>query len=139
MANKWLQYPVQLGYLIGSLEIDVVGGWRYMYGFGAPIAIIMGIGMVILPPSPRWLLLRAVQGKGLIDEIKENAVLALRKLRRRSAGDSVSEAQINDTMRTLESSYAKEEPGESFMEVFEGASLKAFIIGGGLVLFQQVV
>lgn len=132
-------YPVQLGYLVGSLEIDVVGGWRYMYGFGAPIAIVMGIGMVILPPSPRWLLLRAVQGKGLINELKENAILALRKLRRRPADDSLSETQINDAMRTLESSYAKEEPGGSFMEVFEGANLKAFIIGGGLVLFQQVV
>lgn len=109
-----------------------------MYGVSAPVAFLMGLGMWLLPPSPRWLLLRAVQGKGIIQDLKEKASLALSKLRGRPPGDKVSERQIDDTLVSLKSAYADEESEGSFFEVFQGPSLKAFIIGGGLVLFQQV-
>ncbi|MCI00224.1 D-xylose-proton symporter-like 2, partial [Trifolium medium] len=52
------------GYALGSLLVDTVAGWRYMFGISSPVAVIMGIGMWWLPASPRWLLLRAIQGKG---------------------------------------------------------------------------
>lgn len=109
-----------------------------MYGVSAPIALLMGIGMWVLPPSPRWLLLRAVQGKGSIQDLKEKASFALSKLRGRPPGDNVSERQIEDTLISLKSAYADQESEGSFLEVFQGPSLKAFIIGGGLVFFQQV-
>ncbi|KAF8395155.1 hypothetical protein HHK36_019096 [Tetracentron sinense] len=126
---------ILLGYLVGSVGINAVGGWRYMYGVSAPIAVLMGLGMWSLPPSPRWLLLRGVQGKGSLQEYKEKAIQALGKLRGRPAGDKVSERQIEDTLVSLKSAYTDE---GSFWEVFQGPSLKAFIIGGGLVLFQQI-
>ncbi|PIA60425.1 hypothetical protein AQUCO_00300138v1 [Aquilegia coerulea] len=129
---------ILFGYLIGSIEIDAVGGWRYMYGLSAPIAALMGIGMWSLPPSPRWLLLRAVQGKGSLQEYKEKAIQALGRLRGRPSGDKISERQIEDTLVSLKSAYGAEESEGSFWEVFQGANLKAFIIGGGLVLFQQI-
>ncbi|RZR78912.1 hypothetical protein BHM03_00004463 [Ensete ventricosum] len=127
-----------LGYLVGSVEITAVGGWRYMYGLSAPIALVMALGMWTLPPSPRWLLLRAVQGKGALEDYKEKALNALAKLRGRPAGDKISERQIDETLVSLKAAYAEEESEGSVLEVFQGASLKAFIIGGGLVLFQQV-
>jgi MFS family permease len=33
-----------LGYFVGSFQIDAVGGWRYMFGVSAPVALIMGLG-----------------------------------------------------------------------------------------------
>lgn len=129
---------LQLGYFVGSFEINAIGGWRYMYGISAPIALLMGIGMWLLPPSPRWLLLRAAQGKGSIKEYKEKAVLALSKLRGRPPGDKVSEKQIEETYVSLKSAYADQESEGSLLEVFQGPNLKAFIIAVGLVLFQQV-
>lgn len=129
---------LQLGYFVGSFEINAIGGWRYMYGISAPIALLMGIGMWLLPPSPRWLLLRAAQGKGSVKEYKEKAILALSKLRGRPAGDKVSEKQIEETYVSLKSAYADQESEGSLFEVFQGPNLKAFIIAGGLVLFQQV-
>lgn len=129
---------MQLGYFVGSYEINAVGGWRYMYGVSAPIALVMGLGMLSLPPSPRWLLLRAVQGKGSLQEYKEKAIIALQRLRGWSTGDKVSEKQIEDTIVSLKSAYTDQESEGSFLEVFRGPSLKALIIGGGLVLFQQV-
>ena len=109
-----------------------------MYGLSAPVALIMGLGIWSLPQSPRWLLLRAVQGKGPIQELKEKAIVALSKLRGRPPGDKVSEKQIEDTLISLKSAYKDQESEGSFLEVFQGPSLKAFVIGGGLVLFQQV-
>lgn len=109
-----------------------------MYGSSVPVAILMGLGMLSLPTSPRWLLLRAVQGKGSLNDYKEKAIVALSKLRGRPPGDKESERQIEDTLKSLESAYGDQESEGSFLEVFQGPSLKAFIIGGGLVLFQQV-
>lgn len=110
-----------------------------MFGLSAPVALLMGLGMWSLPPSPRWLLLRGVQGKGPIQDYKERAILALSKLRGRPPGDKVSERQIEDTLISLKSAYKDQETEGSFLEVFQGPSLKAFVIGGGLVLFQQVL
>lgn len=124
---------------MGSVEINAVGGWRYMYGFAAPIAALMGLGVWSLPPSPRWLLLRAVQGKASMKEYKEKAINALSRLRGRPAGDRVSVVQIEETLVSLKSVYEDQVAEASFWEVFQGPSLKAFIIGGGLVFFQQVL
>ncbi|KAG1365842.1 D-xylose-proton symporter-like 3, chloroplastic [Cocos nucifera] len=138
LKELFIVLGILLGYLVGSIQISAVGGWRYMYGFSAPIAVLMGIGMWSLPPSPRWLLLRAVQGKASLEVYKEKAIHALGKLRGRPAGDEVSEGQIDDTLISLKAAIAEQEQEASFWEMFEGASLKAFIIGGGLVLFQQI-
>ncbi|XP_044483304.1 D-xylose-proton symporter-like 3, chloroplastic [Mangifera indica] len=126
------------GYFVGSFQINEVGGWRYMYGLSAPIALLMGLGMWSLPPSPRWLLLRAFQGKGSLQEYKEKAMVSLSKLRGRPPGDKISERQIEDTLLSVKSAYNEEKSEGSLLEVFQGPSLKAFIIGGGLVLFQQI-
>ncbi|MQL79257.1 hypothetical protein Taro_011694 [Colocasia esculenta] len=138
LKELFIVLGILLGFLVGSVQIDAVGGWRYMYGLSAPLAALMGAGMLSLPPSPRWLLLRAVQGKGSLEEYKQKAINALGKLRGRPAGDRLSERQIEDTLISLKSAYDEQEQEGSFLEVFEGASLKAFIIGGGLVLFQQI-
>ncbi|KAL9296583.1 hypothetical protein ACSQ67_022479 [Phaseolus vulgaris] len=90
------------------------------------------------PPSPRWLLLRAVQGKGSFQDLKEKAIISLSKLRGRPPGDKESERQIEDTLLSLKSAYGQQESEGNFLEVFQGPNLKAFIIGGGLVLFQQI-
>ncbi|KAH9626592.1 hypothetical protein KSS87_005443 [Heliosperma pusillum] len=138
LKELFIVLGILTGYFVGSFQIDVVGGWRYMFGLSVPIAIIMGLGMLSLPTSPRWLLLRGVQGKGPLEQVKEDAIAALSKLRGRPAGDKVSEAQIEETLVSLKSAYQDQESEGSFLEVFQGANLKAFIIGGGLVLFQQI-
>lgn len=138
LKELFIVLGILMGFLVGSIQINAVGGWRYMYGFGVPISLLMGLGMWSLPPSPRWLLLRAVQGKGSFQEYKEKAISALSKLRGRPPGDKVSEKQIEESLVSLKSAYKEDETEGSFLEVFQGPSLKAFVIGGGLVLFQQI-
>ncbi|KAL8140326.1 hypothetical protein V2J09_006347 [Rumex salicifolius] len=138
LKELFIVLGILLGYFVGSFEINVVGGWRYMFGMSIPLAFLMGVGMFSLPPSPRWLLLRAAQGKGALQEYKEKAIVALGKLRGRPAGDKLSERQMDETLVSVKSAYMDQDSDGSFLEVFEGPSLKAFIIGGGLVLFQQI-
>lgn len=109
-----------------------------MFGLSAPIAMIIGIGTWSLPPSPRWLLLREVQGQGSGPDYKEEAVLALSKLRGRPPGDKISQMQIDDALISLKSQSDEQESEGSLLDVVQGPNLKAFTIGGGLVLFQQV-
>ncbi|KAI3788079.1 hypothetical protein L2E82_00723 [Cichorium intybus] len=137
LKELFIVLGILMGYFVGSFQIDAIGGWRYMFGFSAPIAVLMGLGVWGLPQSPRWLLLRAVQGKASLQEYKEKAVVALSKLRGRPSGDKVSEKQIEETLVSLKTAYGEESEGSIF-EVFQGPSLKAFVIGGGLVLFQQI-
>ncbi|KAF3320777.1 D-xylose-proton symporter-like 3 [Carex littledalei] len=56
---------ILLGYLVKSLEINTVGS-----GATCIVVVISVIGMLLLPCSLRWLLLRAVQGKGPMEEYK---------------------------------------------------------------------
>ncbi|TQD80610.1 hypothetical protein C1H46_033862 [Malus baccata] len=123
------------GYGIGSLLVDIVAGWRYMYGVSAPLAIIMGIGMWWLPASPRWILLCAIQGRGNMHELKETAISCLCRLRGRAIGDSAPE-QVDEMLAEL--AYVGEEKEATLGEMFHGKCLKALVIGGGLVLFQQI-
>lgn len=108
-----------------------------MFGFSAPLAAIMAVGMWSLPPSPRWLLLRAVQGKGPVEDNKKKAMNALRRLKGPSASDKVLTDEIENNLSSVKAAYADQAEGSIF-QVFEGPSLKAFTIGGGLVLFQQI-
>ncbi|XP_051138084.1 D-xylose-proton symporter-like 2 [Andrographis paniculata] len=124
-----------LGYIVGSLLVEVVAGWRYMYGVSSPLSLIMGIGMWWLPPSPRWILLRAIQGKGEMLVLREAAISSLCRLRGEAIGDSASQ-KVDEIMSEL--SYLQEEEEASITELFQGKCLKALTIGGGLVLFQQI-
>lgn len=126
---------MQFGYIVGSLYVDVVFGWRYMYASSAPVALIMGIGMWWLPPSPRWLLLCAIQGKGSLPETREISVRCLCRLRGKAIESSASQ-QVDAILGELASGGKENEA--SFLEIFQGKCLKALIIGAGLVFFQQV-
>lgn len=135
LKEFFIVFGMVIGYTIGSLLVDTVSGWRYMYGASTPLAIIMGIGMWWLPPSPRWLLLCAIQGKGNIQELRENAICCLCRLRGEAITDSAP-AQIDDMLSEFSSNGDEKEV--TFLEMFQGKCLKALSIGAGLVLFQQI-
>ncbi len=129
---------ILLGYLVGSILIGVEGGWRMRFGFGAPIALLMGVGMWWLPPSPRWLLLRGLQGGGEEQEFKARASSALLRLRGNCFSQNMAEEQVEDTWLSLQAASEGQELNVSLAELFQGINLKALLIGTGLVFFQQI-
>ncbi|KAJ0237195.1 D-xylose-proton symporter-like 2 [Hirschfeldia incana] len=124
------------GYGIGSLWVTVTSGWRYMYATIIPLPVIMGIGMCWLPASPRWLLLRSLQGKGNVENLQQAAIKSLRRLRGSVVVDSSVE-QVNEILAEL-SSVGEEDKEATLGELFQGKCLKALTIAGGLVLLQQI-
>ncbi|CAI9767780.1 unnamed protein product [Fraxinus pennsylvanica] len=124
-----------VSYIVGSLLVETVAGWRYMYGVSIPLSLIMGIGMWWLPESPRWILLRAIQGKGNEQGLRENAITCLCRLRGQSISDSAPK-QVDEILSEL--SHLREEQEATIAEMFQGKCLKALIIGAGIVLFQQI-
>lgn len=121
--------------MVGSLLVDVTAGWRYMYATAIPFAVIMVIGMWWLPASPRWILLRAIQEKGDMQDLREYAIYCLRRLR----GEAISNLATQEVEEIVsELSYISEEGEATLGEMFQGKCLKALTIGAGLVLFQQV-
>ncbi|XP_010489652.1 PREDICTED: D-xylose-proton symporter-like 1, partial [Camelina sativa] len=123
------------GYGIGSLWVTVISGWRYMYATILPVPVIMGIGMCWLPASPRWLLLRAIQGKSNVENLQQAAIRSLLRLRGPAIADSAAE-QVNEILADL--AFVGEDKEATFGELFRGKCLKALTIAGGLVLFQQI-
>ncbi|EEF42346.1 sugar transporter, putative [Ricinus communis] len=123
------------GYGVGSLLVDIVRGWRYMYVASAPLAVIMGVGMWCLPQSPRWILLCAMQGKGNMQDLKETAICCLCKLRGGAIGDAAP-ALVEEMLSEL--AFVGEEKETSLRDLFKGKCLKALTIGAGLVIFQQI-
>ncbi|KAG0474602.1 hypothetical protein HPP92_014288 [Vanilla planifolia] len=123
------------GYISSNLYVDFVGGWRYMYATGTTFCLVMGIGMWWLPPSPRWLLLCAKQGRESISDVRETAITCLCRLRGLAVRDEASE-QIDAIL--LELSVDDQDRKVTFLEIFQGKCLKALIIGVGLLFFQQI-
>lgn len=128
-------FGMLLGYTVGSLLVEVVSGWRYMYGISVPLSIFMGIGMWWLPASPRWILLCAIQGKGDMQGLRETAVNCLCRVRSKAVTESAYE-QVDEILSEL--SNLSEERETTFGEIFQGKCLKALTIGAGLILFQQI-
>jgi MFS family permease len=87
----------------GYFEIGEVGGWRWMYGLSAPAAVVMAAGMLWLPESPRWLLLRAVDEKGDPSQLKAEARTCIKRLRGRRATDANADAQVGLARRCPDS------------------------------------
>ncbi|KAL7003802.1 Vacuolar glucose transporter 1 [Sarracenia purpurea var. burkii] len=124
-----------VGYTVGSLLVDTVSGWRFMYGASISLAVVMGIGMWWLPASPRWLLLCAIQGKGNMQDLRQTAISCMCRLRGEAIGESAPQ-QVDEILAEL--AYVGEVKESGIAEMFQGKCLKALIIGAGLVFFQQI-
>lgn len=56
---------IMCSYFIGYVFANGEGSWRYMFAIGILPAVLLGIGMLFLPESPRWLI-----KQGLADKAK---------------------------------------------------------------------
>jgi SP family galactose:H+ symporter-like MFS transporter len=115
------QLAITVG-ILGSYLVDYIfagkGQWQMMVGFGAVPGIILGIGMLVMPESPRWF---ALKGRN------EEAKSVLMRIR---AQDNV-EAELQEIETTL-----KEEKGD-WRQLLSPTMRRLLLIGLGLAFFQQ--
>ncbi len=94
-------------------------GWRWMFGLAAVPSALLGIGMVFMPESPRWLVSHGHEdmGRSVLQHIRGTAA-------------------VDDEVQEIRQSSVRQSSSWSGLL---GPSLRpAMIVGIGLALFQQV-
>ncbi|GBD47311.1 sugar transporter [Methylopila sp. Yamaguchi] len=113
---------ILLSYVVAYLLSEVDGGWRWMLAIGCLPGVVLGLGMLVLPESPRWL-----AGQGRHDEASD----ALRRLR--DGGDVTFE--LNQLRTDLKTEHGQIAPWSALLEPRVRIPL---IVGVGLAIFQQI-
>ena len=116
------QLAITIGIVVSYLvdfSLAAFQGWRYMLGLAAIPAVILGIGMLPLPDTPRWL-------------INHNEADNARKVLKRIQGKDDVEGEIKE----IQDSLKKQRGGRA--ELFNPLVKPALVIGVSLAIFQQV-
>ena len=116
------QLAITLGILLAYLVDFALAGaeaWRWMLGLAAAPAVVLFVGMYLVPETPRWLI-----KNGLMDEAR--AVL------RRSRGREDVEGEIEE-IREVE----REESTTGVRELLSPWVRPMLVVGVGLAMLQQ--
>jgi sugar porter (SP) family MFS transporter len=112
---------ILVSYLIGyALAAD--GAWRWMLGLGGVPGVVLAVGMVFLPETPRWL-----AGHGHPDKARA----ALRQLRGPGADIEAEAGQLRSDLTSTTQALPENRLGHA-------ARRLPLIVGIGLAVFQQV-
>ena len=119
------QLAVTLGILVSYLvgyAFAASGSWRWMLGLGGVPGVILAVGMLLLPETPRWL-----AGHGHADQARA----ALRRLRGRHVDIESEVRQLRADLKHTAQALPQSKLGHS-------AAQLPLIVGIGLAIFQQV-
>lgn len=112
---------ILLSYVVGYIFGDAENAWRLMLWAGFVPAIVLFVGMLLVPESPRWLL---TKGRN------EEALKVLNQLR--TPDEAV--AEYNETLKLLEEEKLNK---SSWMELFMPKLRIPLFIGIGIFAIQQ--
>ncbi len=110
---------ILVAYLVAAGFQNVAGSWRWMLGLLCRLAL--AIGMLTLPPSPRWLV-----AHGRDDEARE--------VLRRTRSDEKADEEVEQIRKTVE---AASDIG--IADLFRARLRPLMIAGLALAIFQQLV
>jgi SP family galactose:H+ symporter-like MFS transporter len=127
-ARGWQVSLFQLAITVGILAAYIVDyafsgsqSWRWMLGLAIVPGLILGIGMFLMPETPRWLARR-----GRPDEARR----VLEKVR---GADNVAEE-----LQEIEATLAAAEERGRWADLWSPTVRPALLIGMGLAMFQQI-
>ncbi|WP_101295470.1 sugar porter family MFS transporter [Halegenticoccus soli] len=116
LASYLVNYAVS--YFVDSVLTGELA-WRIMLGTGMAPAVVLLVGMLFMPESPRW----------LVERGRESAA---RDVLSRTRDEAGVEAELNEIKQT------EEIQEEGLSELFEPWIRPALVVGIGLAAFQQV-
>jgi sugar porter (SP) family MFS transporter len=116
-----ITFGILASYVVDYLLAGAAGNWRWMLGAGAVPGLVLFLGMLTLPESPRWL-----AGHGRI----EDARVALSRMR--EGGDV--EAELSELRRDT----LKNGAHTPWSALLAHGARRPLIIGIALAVFQQV-
>ena len=123
------------GYLVGFLLRHRAGAWALTYGVSVVPALAMGCGAYALPPSARWLVLRAQRSPDEASMLEQRALASLRFV---FNDDTVAESALAEIKTQCASSDEEEHADGGSGGVFSARYRPALVAGLGVVLLQQL-
>ncbi len=114
---------ILVAYLVGLAFSGVDEGWRWMLGLGAVPAAFLFFGVLRLPASPRWLIM-----KGRHDEATD----ALRTVR--PGGEEAVELELEEIKVSMEHNVDT----SRWKDLRRPAIKAALLVGIGLAILQQI-
>jgi MFS transporter, SP family, sugar:H+ symporter len=110
---------ILVAYIV-NLALAASGGWRLMLGLAVVPALVMLLGMLFMPETPRWL-------------VSKDREPEAREILRRSRDEAAVEKEIHD----IKSVERQEEGG--VRELLAPWVRPALVVGMGLAILQQIV
>jgi sugar porter (SP) family MFS transporter len=127
-ARGWQVSLFQLAITVGILGAYFVdygfaasGGWRWMLGLAVVPGALLGLGMLAMPETPRWL-------------AKHGHAETARKVLARIRGTQDVQAEF----REIQSALSQAEERGHFSDLLAISVRPALIVGIGLAIFQQI-
>jgi sugar porter (SP) family MFS transporter len=120
MQQLFIAGGVVAAYLVNAVFAADAEGWRPMFMLGALPGVLLGVGMLFMPESPRWYLSRGQLGS------------VRRMLRRLGYGD------VDGEIAALQSVPRDDSSEAGWKELTEPWLRPAMIIGVALIFFQQM-
>ena len=128
-ARGWQVSLFQLAITVGILAAYLVDyalaaseGWRWMLGLAVVPGLILGVGMLLMPETPRWLL-------------KHGRTTEARAVLTRIRGTANVDSELNQVQGAISQSDQK----GGFRDLLAPAVRPALIVGIGLAIFQQII
>jgi SP family galactose:H+ symporter-like MFS transporter len=109
---------IVVSYLV-DYALAGAGAWRWMFGLAVVPATLLGVGMLWLPESPRWL-----AGRNMID--------SARGVLRRIRGTGDVGAELEEIRKSLAVQRGR------WTDLFTPAVRPALVVGVGLAILQQI-
>jgi sugar porter (SP) family MFS transporter len=116
-----ITFGILVSYLVDYAFTGVVGDWRWMLGAGAVPGLVLFLGMLLLPESPRWL-----AGRGRLDAARA----ALRRMRENQ--------DVEPELAELRRDTVGDNGHTPWSALLAPGTRRPLIIGVALAVFQQV-
>jgi MFS transporter, SP family, galactose:H+ symporter len=117
-----ITFGILISYLVDYAFVDVANNWRWMLGVGCVPGLVLAVGMLVLPESPRWL-----AGRGKMEE----ATRLLQTIR----GNANIQPELKEIADSIREEQSRTAP---WSDLFKPEALPALWVGVGLAVFQQV-
>ena len=116
-----ITFGILVSYLVDYALTGARDNWRWMLGLGAVPGLILFIGMLMLPESPRFL-----AGQSRMDDARA----ALRRVR--------GTDDVEDELQELRTDLRREGRLVPWSELWKPSARRPLVIGVALAIFQQV-
>ncbi|KAF8747214.1 MFS monosaccharide transporter [Rhizoctonia solani] len=133
MVSSW-QLFLAIGQVIGAVvaqgtkDVQSTFSWRFPIAFNIVITLLIALGLLFVPESPRWLISK---------DRSEDAHRALERIHKKN-DDIIVQDQV-DAMVNAREAERESSGGESrWADVFKGTQRRRFLCAFGILVCQQI-